>query len=458
MKYDLVIRGSRVVTEQGVYKADIGVKKGKIAALVDWGLLPSGEEEIDARGLLLLPGGVDPHVHFNEPGRGDWEGWEHGSRAAAAGGVTTVLEMPLNSTPPIINSQNLRAKQKVASTLSCVDYGLWGGLVDDNLSDLPGLEELGVIGYKAFMSESGVDFSIAHDGILYEGLQYVAKSGSLIGVHAENDCIAAQLTKKLKAAGKNDRRAWGESHPPAQELEGVNRLLFLVKHTGGRAHVVHVSLAEAISLIYEGKMAGLPLSVETCGHYLWFDEEDFIRIGPAAKCDPPIRNKDNKEALWKMVLDGKVDCIASDHSPSETSLKTKGNDNIWEAWGGIIGIQAFLPILLTEGVHRRGMPLPLLAKLWSGGAARIFGLYGQKGLIALGADADFVIVDLEQEWKMTEDKVLSRHKISPYVNCQFKGAVVKTFVRGKQVFGEGSQSAKGWGKLIIPKKEDNGNR
>ncbi len=450
MKADLIIRGGLAVTEQGVYQADIAVREGRIAALADWGMLDKGEEELDASGKLVLAGGVDPHVHLNEPGRADWEGWEHGTRAAAAAGVTTILEMPLNCTPPILNVPNWEAKRDVAKEKACVDYALWGALVDDNLAELDGLSQCGVIGFKAFMSDSGVDFTTAHDGILYEGLRYVAEHGGLLGVHAENDMMARQLTKELKAAGRTDRMAWVESHPPVQELEGVNRLMYLVRHTGGRAHVVHVGLAEAIDLVFRSKAEGLPVTCETCGHYLWFDQEDFVRIGPAAKCDPPIRTAANREAIWERVLAGKVDCIASDHSPSATALKMKGQDNIWEAWGGISGIQALLPILLTEGVHRRNMPLPLLARLWSGGAARIFGLYGKKGLIAPGADADLVVVDPEKEWTMTEEDLRSKNKVSPYVGCTFKGAVESTFVRGRMVYGPGVEGgAKGWGKLIL---------
>ncbi len=453
MKLDLIIRGGKVVTEQGVYNADIAVKDGKIAGLADWGLLDRAEEEIDATGKLILPGGVDPHVHLNEPGRGDWEGWEHGTRAAAAAGVTTILEMPLNCTPPIINTTNWEAKQEVARKLACVDYALWGGLVDDNLKELDGLSQKGVIGFKAFMSDSGVDFTTAHDGILYQGLRYVAAHGGILGVHAENDMMARQLTRELKEAGRVDRMAWVESHPPVQELEGVNRLLYLVRHTGGKAHVVHVGLAEAIDLVYQAKAEGLAVTCETCGHYLWFDQEDFVRIGPAAKCDPPIRTAENREAIWKRVLSGKVDCIASDHSPSAAALKAKGQDNIWEAWGGISGIQALLPILLTEGVHRRNMPLTLLARLWAGGAARIFGLYGKKGVIAPGADADLVIADPEKEWTMTEEDLKSRNKVSPYIGSTFKGAVERTFVRGRMVCGPDQEpDARGWGRLL--RRED----
>lgn len=330
-----------------------------------------------------------------------------------------------------------------------MDYGLWGGLVNDNLADLPGLAAGGVIGYKAFMSDSGVDFATAHDGILYEGMQFIARTGSVLGVHAENDVITAHLSARLKAAGRTDRRAWAESRPEFQELEAISRVLFLAGQTGARTHVVHVSIAAGVGRVRQAQAAGVPVSCETCAHYLWFDEEDFLRIGPAAKCAPPLRGAAGREALWQRVLAGEVDCIASDHSPAAPELKTRGIDDVWQAWGGITGIQATLPVLLTAGVHRRGLPLPLLARLWAGGAARIFGLAGRKGAIARGADADVVLVDPEAEWTMTADDLRSRHQVSPYVGSRFKGKVVRTLLRGQTVYGAGADPQPGTGRLLL---------
>ena len=454
MNYDLLVRGGRLVNDDGVLNADVAIKDGRIVAVAAWDTLSPAKEEIDASGYLVFPGGVDPHVHFNEPGREIWEGWEHGSRAAAAGGLTTVFDMPLNSTPPLIKADAWPRKQEAASRLSYVDYGFWGGLVDDNIADLKALDDLGVVAYKAFLSESGVDFTRAHDGIVYEGLNFARDNKAIIGVHAENDSIASHLGQRMMAEGRTDRRAWVDSRPAFGELEAIKRLIFLAEVTGGHAHVVHVSIADGIKEIYQAKHRGVPVTSETCAHYLWFDDEDFVRIGPAAKCAPPLRDRENREALWERLLAGEIDCVTSDHSPSSPDLKVKGDDNIWEAWGGISGVQVTLPVLFTEGVHKRGMPLTLLVKMWTANAARIFGIYGQKGLIAPGADADLVIFDPEKEWVFKEEDIYSRHKLNAYLGSKFKGAVVSTMLRGRIIHGEGARPEKGYGKLVTKNKTD----
>jgi allantoinase len=404
----------------------------------------------DVGGKHLLPGIVDAHVHFNQPGRDHWEGYRTGSMAAAAGGVTTILEMPLNATPPTTNLAMLERKRQVVSTESVVDYGQWGGLVNNNLSDLEALNTEGVIGYKAFMSNSGVDFERIDDDLLYAGLNCMREMGNVLGVHAENEFVASFLGKQMREMGRTDRPSWYESRPPEQELEAIQRACYWAKVTGGNLHIVHVTIPEGIRAIARARREGVHVTAETCPHYLFFDERDFERIGPAAKCAPPLRSRKEVEGLWECVFEGLVNTIGSDHSPCNWEEKEKGMDNIWKAWGGISGIQSMLPALLTEGVNIRGLSLPALMKLLSANPARLFGIYPQKGALLPGSDADLTIVDLEKEWTLTADQLFYKNKHSAYAGYTFKGQVVRTFVRGETVYEDGEIKAQpGFGRLVV---------
>ena len=449
---DLVIRGGDVILPTGRAIADIAVTGGVITAIgTDIG---AAAETIDARGLVVLPGLVDAHVHFNEPGRADWEGWDAGTRGAAAGGVTTVLEMPLNAHPPTITAAHFDAKHAVAARKALVDFGLWGGLVNDNLAELAGLAARGVVGFKAFMSESGVDdFRRVPDGVLAAGLKAAARLGIVVGVHAESHEMVERLAGEIRGRREIDRLAWCRARPPAAELEAIRRLVSCVRGAGpgARAHVVHVSSAEGLAEVRTAREWGLSVTAETCPHYLDFDEQDFERLGPALKCAPPIRDAASRERLWTVLLAGEVDLVASDHSPCPAADKKKGEHDVWQAWGGIAGIQATLPVLLTSGVHARGLSLERVADLTATAPARLFGLYPHKGTIALGADADFALVDPLRTWTFDSEQLQTRSGISPYLGRTFKGAAVRTIVRGRTVFADGAVvGAPGWGKLVRP--------
>ncbi|MBK8986321.1 MAG: allantoinase AllB [Chloroflexi bacterium] len=449
MAADLYLKNGRFITETGEFYGGMVIQGGKIAQLVGGDTAVAAHQEIDLKGKIVLPGLVDDHVHFNEPGREHWEGYTTGSMAAAAGGITTVMEMPLNATPPTINLQHLQHKQTAVLHKAVVDYALWGGLVDNNVTDLADMHAAGVIGFKGFMSSSGVDFARIDDDVLYAGLREAARLGTLVAVHAENEHVTALLGRELRADGRTDRAAWHESRPPAAELEALKRAIYWAGVTNGRLHVVHVTLAEGMRAAKAAKEAGVHVTVETCPHYLYFDEADFVRIGPAAKCAPPLRSRDEVEALWCCVLSGLVDTIASDHSPCPWADKEPGLDNIWQAWGGISGVQTLLPVLLTEGVHKRGLTLPQLVRLTSANPARIFGLYPRKGSLLPGADADLVVVDLDAEWELAAEDLFYRHKHSAYVGCQFKGKVEQTWVRGKLVYENGRVCAEpGYGQFL----------
>lgn len=445
MRYDCIITDGIIVTENTIFKGDIGIADGKITAITAGGIDGTADDVLQAKGKFILAGAIDLHVHFNDPGRCEWEDWDHGTRAAASGGITTVADMPVNSLPALTDTASLEAKITAARGKANIDYLFWGGLVNDNLNDIPELYNRGIVAIKAFMSNSGVEFATADDAILWEGLKFTKDKGCFIGVHAENDAITAYYANKLKEIGRIDRRAWVESRPEVQELEAIGRFLLLLKYSEGNGHICHVSVSKGFDMIEEAKREGIRVTGETCAHYLWFDQEDFVRKGPLLKCAPPLRNAQNRNELWKQLLDGKVDFITSDHSPCTGNEKIKGNENIWKAWGGVSGIQNTVPVLLTEGVHKRNMPLTHLTKIVSANPAKRVGIYGKKGVLGIGADADLMIIDLQKKWTFCEQDINTKNKISPYTGEEFTGKVEETIVRGKLVFKGGNIISEGCG-------------
>ncbi len=449
MRAEVAIAGGLVATPAGVFSATVVISGGRIAALAGPGERPLADEVLDATGRVVLPGGVDPHVHFNEPGRTHWEGFETGSAAAAAGGITTVIEMPLNASPPTTDARAFALKLEAVGPKALVDYGLWGGLVTDNVDRLEGLERSGAVAYKAFMIETGTEYARADDGVLWEGMEKIAAWGGLLGVHAENHDLAMRLQARLRRAGRRDMRAWCEARPPEVELEAIQRALRMARATGCRLHVVHLSTPEGGALVAAARHAGQRVSVETCPHYLLLDEEAFARLGPVAKCAPPLRARPAVEGLWRQVLDGTIDCLASDHSPCPPEEKARGAGDVWEAWGGISGVQTLLPLMVSEGVHRRGLPLERLVALTSANAAKIFGLYPRKGSLWPGADADVVILDLDREWTITPEQLRFRHRLSPFLGWRVRGWIDRVLVRGRTVARGGEiVGAPGHGRLL----------
>ncbi len=451
MSVDCYLLNGLIVTETGAFSGGLSIEGGKIVEVLPGSPVVMAKKTVDLHGNVVMPGIVDSHVHLNEPGRTEWEGFSTGTMAAAAGGITTVLDMPLNSIPYTTNRQAFLTKRSAVADKAVVDYGLWGGLVDNNLADLDGLREEGAIAYKAFMSESGVDFKFVQDDVLYYGLQWMHKTGSLLGVHAINEPVSRYMRTKLIEAGRNDRRAWEEAFPPEGELDAILRAIYWARVTGGRLHIVHVSIASGLHAITEARQQGVQVTGETCPHYLCLNLEDFERIGPAAKCAPPIRSQADVDALWQCLLDGEVELIASDHSPSTWSEKVRGLENISKACGGISGTQTMLPLMLDAGFLQRGVPLPALVRMLCANPARLYGLYPQKGAIVPGADADLVIVDLHQPWTLAEDDLLYRNRISPFIGRAFQSKVVQTFVRGESVYEQGKITAQpGYGRFLRP--------
>ncbi|MDO4977774.1 MAG: allantoinase AllB [Eubacteriales bacterium] len=425
---DVIIKNGTFVTPDGMMKGQMGIKDGIIQFLTEEVINENAKEIFDAKGYVIIPGLVDMHVHVNDPGRTEWEDWEHASKAALEGGITTIADMPLNSYPAVTDVQTLKGKGQIAKEKSLVHYILWGGLTNENVDQIPLMQKEGVVAFKAFMSGSGIpDFSSAGNEVLLKALSYTVGTDSFIGVHAECEEIAAYLGEKLKKAGRMDPMAWVESRPVSCETEAINRFLSFVRVTGGNGHICHVTSAEGVEMIAQARKEGLPVTFETCASYLTFTQEDFAEIGPILKCAPPLRTKDNREKLWDYVKDGTIPIVTSDHSPSTKELKDRGNDNIWEAWGGISGIQTTLYAMLTEGYHKRGLSLERLVQACCENPAKRLGLEDCKGKIKVGYDADLVILDLDQEWILKEEDLCTKNKISPLIGCKMKGKIVKTY-------------------------------
>jgi len=348
--------------------------------------------------------------------------------------------MPLNSSPCTLNEVELKRKIERGEKHSVVDFGLWGGATPDNIDRFEELVRGGVSGFKAFMSHSGIDdFKSIHDGDLIEILQCLGKMSQVLGLHAENEAITSYLSKKLKSTGRIDRKAFLESRPPLAEEEAVQRALFLARQAapGLSLHFLHTTLSSNIEAIHQAKKLGLKVTVETCPHYLTLTEKDFVALGPVAKCAPPIRSEREVEALWNSVRNGLVDMVGSDHSPCTVEQKEKGNDNIWEAWGGICGVQTMLPLLFSEGVVKRKLSPSLLVRMLSFMPSKLFGLYPRKGTLQLGADADIVIIDPKRQWVIEKEGLFYKNKHSPFIGRAVTGAVNMTILRGKVIYRKG---------------------
>jgi allantoinase len=405
--FDLLVRGR---------ERDIGVIDGKFAEIAA-NLRGSAREEVDARNMSIFPGVIDAHVHFNEPGRTDWEGFETGSRAAAAGGTTTVFEMPLNAHPPTIDGESFDAKRAAAEKVSVVDFGLWGGLVPGNLDQLEALCDRGVVGLKAFMCESGIDdFPHVTMSILREGMKRAADLDLLVAVHAESQEMTQKLTAEKKSKGETSFLDYLESRPVEAELDAIKSAIDLAAETKCRLHIVHVSCGRGVALIAEARARGVDVTCETCPHYLVFSDVDMERLGAVAKCAPPLRPEQDRQSLRDRL--GDVTTIGSDHSPSPWSMKERAN--FFEVWGGISGGQHLLALMLDNSIpHER------IAELTSANVAKRFRVH-QKGEIAVGKDADFTIVDPDAEERVTADALHYRHRHSPYVGRRLRGRIIRT--------------------------------
>ena len=446
--FECIIRGGTVVTAAEARPADLGISEGTIVAL-QAGLTGPSRETINATGLHIFPGVIDSHVHFNEPGRAHWEGFETGSRALAAGGGTLFFDMPLNAHPPTIDRASFDQKLAAAQASSLVDFAFWGGLVPGNVDKLEELSQRGVVGFKAFMSNSGIeDFPRADDRTLREGMKRAAALGKIVAVHAESETITSQLAQEKIAQGKTSIRDYLDSRPIHAELEAIARALEMAGETGCALHIVHVSCGAGVALIVSAKNNGVNVTCETCPHYLALTEEDMLRLGAVAKCAPPLRPESVQAALWQYLQTEQITTIGSDHSPSPPEMKQESN--FFKAWGGISGLQLMWPILLTEGHVKRGIALPLLSRLTSFNVAARFNLSPEKGRIAVGVDADLALVNLSETFEVKAQDLLYRHRHSPYIGRALTGKVVQTMLRGQTVFKDGKIVSKPMGRMVRP--------
>ena len=431
MTLDYILKGGTVVEPDQVTVSDIAVQDGKIVQIASE-ILAEGVPAVELEGKIILPGAIDAHVHFNEPGNVEWEGIETGSRMLAAGGATLYFDMPLNSNPPTIDVPSLELKKQLSVEKSAIDYRFWGGLVPENISELESLAECGVIGFKAFISNSGFEpFKSVDNLALLNGMKEISRLGKILALHAESDEMTELLASQKIASGQLEPKDYCESRPIIAEVEAVQRALAYAEVTGCALHFVHISSPEAVHIINGAKERGLNVTLETCAHYLIFNDEDFEEHGVHAKCAPPLRAKSVQQEMIDLVAEGKIDFITSDHSPCSPELKDLTKRNFFEAWGGINGGQ-FTLLSVLEVAKEKELPLTVVAKLTAEAPASRFDIE-DKGRIEVGYDADFAIIE-ESPYLVAKETIFSKHKDSLYENHKFPYKIVATYCKGKQVF------------------------
>ena len=425
----VVVRARRVVTPDGVRAASVHVDGARIARVSAWDDVPPGADLVDAGDDVVMPGVVDTHVHVNEPGRTAWEGFETATRAAAAGGVTTILDMPLNSVPATTTAAALDAKREAAQGKTHVNVEYIGGVVPGNAGELGALRDAGVRAFKCFLSPSGVDeFPNVGEHDLRAAFPVLARLGLPLMVHAEDPaCLLDAPT-----GGSRSHAAWLASRPVEAERSAIALLVRLMERWPTPVHVVHVSSARSLDLVREARARGLPLTAETCPHYLTFAAEEIADGATEYKCAPPIRGRDERDGLWRALLDGDLALVASDHSPCPPELKEAGRGDFFAAWGGIASLQLALPAVWT-GARARGAGVERLAEWMCAAPARLAGLGTRRGALAAGLDADLVVWSPEATFEVDPARLLHRHPVTPYAGRTLSGVVRATYVAGRRV-------------------------
>ena len=443
-----IIRSRRVITPTGVRAATVQFENGKIIDVGEWNDSLDGVNLVEAGDDVVMPGLVDSHVHVNEPGRTDWEGYETATRAAAAGGVTTIVDMPLNSIPATTTLGAFEEKLAAADGKCTVNVAFWGGVVPGNGNELEPLAKRGVRGFKCFLIHSGVDeFPHVTEADLRIAMPEIARLQSVLLVHAE---LGGPVeTAAASVAGKDPRRydTFLSSRPREAEDAAIELMIRLCRETGARVHIVHHSSSDSLGPLRDARAEGLPITVETCPHYLTFTAEDIPDGETHFKCCPPVRERENREKLWGAVADGTIDMIVSDHSPCTPELKRRETGDFMEAWGGISALQFSLPVMWTN-FRARGFALTDLTRLMCEAPAKLAGLESRKGKLAPGFDADIVVFDPDATFRVNSKLVYHRHKLTPYSGRKMYGRVAAVYVRGRLVYDRGEFASQPTGKLI----------
>ncbi len=458
---DLVIKGAQVVTENGVFHGGVAVKDGKIAAIGTDETLPAAQTVIDAKGQYVLPGGVDPHVHIRYPGGAHRETFVTGSSAAAAGGVTTIIEHPI-STPSQYSTEILMNRVKAVEEQAVVDVAFLGAAGGNRLEFIQEIGSAGIVGYKSFLHAAPEGRAKEFDGLtmesnyeLYRGFQEIKQTGLPMTAHAEDNDLIVGFTKEFRARGATSGIDHAKARPTLSEVMSVERLIRFAKETETPLYLVHISTPEAVAVAKEARDAGLNLHIETCPHYLYLTEESLVKYGAYAKCNPPLRSEEQRQKMWEYVIDGTIDTVGSDHAPYTVEEKEKNKEDIFVAPAGFPGIETRLPLMLTA-VKEGKISLERAVDLISTKPSKIFGLYPRKGAIQVGADADLLIVNIDDEYELQHENMLTMAKDVSLVYDGQKvfGKVLKTLVRGTVVFDNGEITAQpGYGQWVKVNKK-----
>jgi dihydroorotase len=443
---DLVITNGQIVTPDSVFTGSIAIKDGKILAVGEASAMPPATETFDAQGMHILPGAIDDHVHFRDPGYPHKEDWESGTAAAAFGGVTCVFDMP-NTIPPTANGEILSAKHAIAASKAHIDYGLYGLLGDNTIATVPELIDGGIIGFKLYMGNTFGKIPSPDTGATLECFEVAAATGKRVSLHAENNEIMERRQKRLMAAGIKDQWAHLAARPNVVAIEAVSRAAILAEWTGARIHVLHISTAEELRPLREAKARGVDITGETCPHYFLLSTDDYARVPGIIAVNPPVREKQNQQPIFDALVDGTIDVIATDHAPHAYEEKTR--NDIWTVDCGFPGVETQMPLMLSQ-VNAGRMTISDYVRMSAYNPARIWGLYPLKGALLPGSDADIAIVDLERDHVIRDAETQSRSKVSPWDGTKVKGLPIHTIVRGRFVMKDRKlvPATKGWGRSV----------
>lgn len=449
----VLVRGGTVVTEEATLRASILIRDDIVERVLSADETVVADEIVDASGKLVMPGGVDLHCHFREPDPQSREGFDTGSAGAVAGGITTVVEMP-QAVPPATTYAGFMAKRERASAKSYADFALWAGVTGDTLGELRPMHDAGAAAFKAYMIAGSPVLPRVDDGHLFEAMRIIATWDGVIAVHAENEELNAFLTAKLRGSGRVDPGAFVEARPILGECEAIRRAGHFATATGCRLHILHASSGTSVNAVADLRRVGCRATVETCPHYLLLSEDDLKSLGPYAKGTPPVRSRQEVDALWGAIGEGKVDILASDHSPTNQSEKDRGQYDIFEASNGLVGNETMLQLVLNEAVYGRGLTPSIIARMSATNPAKLIGIYPRKGTLRAGSDADLAIYDLDRPWHVDKERLHGRQKWTPYHGRQSRVALETVLLRGTKVFEHGAiLTSPGFGKFVRPERE-----